>query len=122
MNLFNEVPFRKELRAQTMITSPFGPREDPFTGKNNDFHKGIDIFAPYETKLVAWDQLVVTPLPEDPVYGESISCEDPFGNVTRLGHVSPYFPGPTKVKEGTVIAVVNDSGQTTGSHFHMEVG
>lgn len=103
-----------------IITSGFGWRPDPITGRR-DFHPGVDIAAPYGTPVVAAAGGRVTYAGWDGAYGRTVTI-DHGDYVTRYGHNSRIVVEPGQViRKGQVIAYVGSSGRSTGPHVHYEV-
>lgn len=103
------------------ITSLFGPRRDPFTGRP-DFHTGIDIGAPDGTEVHAARDGVVSEEGRDDVLGNFVVLDHPGGYQTVYGHLSVI--GVTinqKVNAGSVLGEVGHTGRATGPHLHFEV-
>ncbi|MGH8152925.1 MAG: M23 family metallopeptidase [Rhodanobacteraceae bacterium] len=103
------------------ISSPFGPRIDPFTGLES-FHPGIDIGVAFGTHVHAVAPGVVTYAGVRPGYGEVVEIDHGDGYMTRyahneklLVHVGEYVPA------GAVIADAGSTGRSTGPHVHFEV-
>lgn len=108
--------------ASTRVTSPYGSRIHPITGKQK-FHKGLDIGAPNGSDvLAAADGTVVTSGWNAGGYGNYITINHGGGLVTLYGHNSKLLvsAGET-VKKGQVIAKVGSTGNSTGPHIHFEV-
>ncbi|WP_169727882.1 M23 family metallopeptidase [Desulfovibrio inopinatus] len=107
--------------AKGRVTSPFGPRLSPFTGKN-EFHKGLDISAPLGTPIIAPAQGVVIYAGVDPEYGAIIIIRHKRGLTTTYGHLDKILveQGET-VKPGGLIGFVGNSGKSTGPHLHYEI-
>lgn len=104
------------------ITSPFGWRVSPFTGKR-EFHKGMDIAGPPGTPIYAPARGVVAFIERDAAYGLVLNLTHGTGMVTRYAHlqrVANIKPGQV-VQRGEVIAHIGDSGRSTGPHLHYEV-
>ncbi|GAB2719609.1 murein hydrolase activator EnvC family protein [Paenibacillus thermoaerophilus] len=105
------------------ITSTFGTRSDPFTGKPAT-HKGIDIGAPAGSNIVAAEKGVVIHSGWMNGYGNTVILDHGGGLMTLYGHIRN---GGLKVKEGEVvsrgqkIAEVGSTGNSTGNHLHFEV-
>ncbi|MCA1944532.1 MAG: peptidoglycan DD-metalloendopeptidase family protein [Desulfovibrio sp.] len=103
------------------ITSGFGWRDDPFTGKQT-WHSGVDIKAPAGTPVVAcWDGTVVF-AGNGGQYGNTVVLEHAGGWRSFYGHSKELTvsPGQT-VKAGEQIATVGQSGRATGPHLHFEI-
>ena len=103
------------------ISSAYGWRKDPFTGKR-DFHHGIDIASPSGSEVFATGagRVVFNGWKEG--YGRMVEIEHKDGLSTIYAHNSKNL-----VKEGErvdryqPIALVGNSGKSTGPHLHYEV-
>lgn len=103
------------------ISSRFGKRTDPFTGKL-DYHEGIDIAAKEGTEIIAVASGVVTWSGRRYGYGNLVEVTHGNGYVTRYGHNKENLVevGQT-VKKGQVLAKMGNTGRSTGPHVHFEV-
>jgi murein DD-endopeptidase MepM/ murein hydrolase activator NlpD len=113
------VPSLWPVRGQ--ITTGFGQRLDPFSGEGV-FHSGLDISAPFGTRVDApADGIVLQSGPESG-YGNEIVIDHGFGMTTKYGHLSKIFVVVGQdVKRGQVIGAVGMTGKATGPHLHYEV-
>jgi murein DD-endopeptidase MepM/ murein hydrolase activator NlpD len=103
------------------VTSGFGYRESPFTNKK-EFHKGIDIAAPKGTPIVATANGTVTSAGAKGTLGRVMTIDHGHGIVTRFAHVAKFLKSPgDQVKRGETVALVGNSGRSTGPHVHYEV-
>ena len=103
------------------ITSKFGYRKSPFTGRR-EFHKGLDIATRKKTPVFATANGVVTFAGKKGYLGNIIVIDHGFGMVTRYAHLYKALKKRgDKVKRGDKIALVGGSGRTTGPHLHYEV-
>ena len=104
------------------ITSKFGPRLSPFTGKKA-LHAGIDIGAPKGTKIYAPAAGKVAVAAFDARMGKFVRIDHGFGMETTYGHLSKIFVTyGTKVRRGDVIGLVGNTGKfSTGPHLHYQV-
>ncbi len=104
------------------ITSKFGPRISPFTGKKA-FHSGLDIGSPggREVKSPASGKVVVAAY--DTRMGNFIRVNHGFGIETTYGHLSKILVKyGQKVKRGDIIGLVGSTGKfSTGPHLHYQV-
>jgi murein DD-endopeptidase MepM/ murein hydrolase activator NlpD len=107
--------------AQGYITSGFGWRYHPITGKR-EFHKGYDIAnRPYTTVMATADG-VVSSVKRWGGYGITIEINHGYGFSTRYAHLARvYVKGGQKVKRGQKIAAMGSTGFVTGTHLHYEV-
>lgn len=104
------------------ITSKFGPRISPFTGKKA-FHSGLDIGSPRgrEIKAPASGKVVVAAY--DTRIGNFIRIDHGYGIETTFGHLSKMLVKyGKKVERGDVIGLVGSTGKfSTGPHLHYQV-
>lgn len=117
---FLNVAFRFPLPA-ARLTSPFGWRRNPFTGKPA-LHAGIDLAAPLGTEVYAVGAGTVVEKGEDPVYGKYLVIEHEGGWKSVYGHLSEALPDlRNTVRSGSIIGRVGSTGQSTGPHLHFEL-
>ncbi|TAN08392.1 MAG: M23 family metallopeptidase [Rhodanobacteraceae bacterium] len=103
------------------ITSPFGERIDPFTGKWS-FHPGLDIGAYRGEQVHAVAAGVVTYAGTRPGYGEVVEIDHGDGYMTRYAHNSHLLAHVGEhVQAGQVISDAGSTGRSTGPHVHLEV-
>lgn len=108
-------------RGEGYVSSPFGPRNSPFSGRRQQ-HSGIDIAAPRGTPVLAVAEGVVTFSGRMAGYGQVVVITHGFGFKTFYGHNHENkVRKEQRVKRGQVIATVGNSGHSTGSHLHYEV-
>ena len=103
------------------ISSGFGDRADPFTGRTA-FHKGIDFAGSEGVEVVAVAAGVVTWARDRYGYGQMVEVNHGNGYITRYAHNAENLValGDT-VKRGQVIAMVGATGRATGPNLHFEV-
>jgi murein DD-endopeptidase MepM/ murein hydrolase activator NlpD len=103
------------------ISSRFGNRTDPFTGRRA-FHKGVDFAGREGAEVVAVASGVVIWSGERYGYGELVEINHGNGYVTRYAHNADNLVavGDT-VRRGQVIAQLGDTGRATGPNLHFEV-
>ncbi|MBS6234980.1 MAG: M23 family metallopeptidase [Clostridiales bacterium] len=107
------------------ITSPFGYRQDPFTGEMS-YHGGTDIAAPQGTPiLAAADGTVTVANGTDPwggSYGYHVKIDHGGGMETLYAHCSAIaVTVGQRVRQREVIGYVGSTGNSTGNHLHFEV-
>lgn len=104
-----------------VITSGFGSRVDPFTGKSIRFHTGIDIAAPYGTEVFAARSGKVESTGYSDVYGNYIIIVHDATWETLYGHLSKALVVKGQsLKTGDTIGLVGSTGMSTGPHLHFE--
>jgi len=103
------------------ITSHIGWRKNPFGG-GYEFHTGIDIYAPYGSKVRATADGVVVFAGWYGDYGKTVIIRHPSGYLTLYAHLSQIdVKEGQKVKAGDVVGRVGSTGRSTGPHLHYEV-
>jgi murein DD-endopeptidase MepM/ murein hydrolase activator NlpD len=107
--------------ANGEITSNFGRRIDPFSGKNT-FHTGIDISCDTRTPIHATADGMVSHSGWIEGSGNVVILEHGFGFSTVYAHnTSNAVKISQKVKRGDLIGYVGSTGKSTGPHVHYEV-
>lgn len=103
------------------LSSRYGTRNDPFTGKPT-FHKGVDLAGKDGSDIVSVGAGVVTYAGKRYGYGNLVEINHGNGYVTRYGHCKEVLVkvGET-LKKGQVIATMGSTGRSTGPHVHFEV-
>lgn len=108
-------------RGVFTITSYYGNRKDPFTGKSA-YHSGYDFACAKGTKIYAADSGTVVIAKWNGGYGNCVTINHGGGIMTLYGHCSELLVKPgQKVSRGDVIAKVGSTGRSTGNHLHFEV-
>jgi murein DD-endopeptidase MepM/ murein hydrolase activator NlpD len=103
------------------LSSTFGNREDPITGRRA-FHAGMDFAAAQGTPIRAAAAGTVTFADHNAAYGWSVEIAHGNGLVTRYAHASRLLVARgAAVRQGDTIALVGSSGRATGPHLHFEV-
>lgn len=103
------------------MASGFGWRVDPVYHIRR-FHEGMDFSAPVGTDIFATGNGTVIYAGWRQGYGETIEIDHGFNYVTRYAHCSKLKAKVgQKVKRGDVIALVGNTGKSTGPHVHYEV-
>ena len=103
------------------MASGYGWRVDPVYHIRR-FHEGMDFSAPVGTDIFATGDGVVTYSGWRQGYGETVEIDHGFNYATRYAHCSKRkVKVGQKVKRGDVIALVGNTGKSTGPHLHYEV-
>lgn len=107
--------------AKGWTTSKFGYRKSPFTGRK-ELHKGYDISAPKGTPIVATADGVINFSAKKGFMGKMVVIDHGHGMKTRYGHCSKLLKKKgAKVRRGETIALIGNTGRSTGPHVHYEV-
>lgn len=103
------------------MSSPYGVRTDPFSGRLTH-HNGVDFAGKEGAEVVTVAAGVVTWSGARYGYGNLVEINHGKGYVTRYGHNKANLVkvGDT-VKKGQVIATMGSTGRSTGPHVHFEV-
>ncbi len=103
------------------ISSYYGMRNDPFTGKRA-MHKGMDFAGKKGSNVIAVAAGVVTKAEQHHGYGLLVEINHGKGYVTRYGHNEEILVAVgDRVKQGQAIGKMGSSGRSTGPHVHFEV-
>ncbi len=108
------------LHASAEISSGYGLRKDPFTGRL-DFHDGMDFAAPSGTPIYAIKPGTVTFSGWKAGYGRMITVQHEDGLESLYAHTSKNLVSVgQQVNENTVLGNVGSTGRSTGPHLHFE--
>jgi murein DD-endopeptidase MepM/ murein hydrolase activator NlpD len=103
------------------ISSYFGKRTDPFTGKAAN-HTGIDFAGKHGAEVVAVADGVVTWSADRYGYGVMIEINHGNGYATRYAHNSKNLVDVgDEVRKGQLVAEMGETGRATGPNLHFEV-
>lgn len=103
------------------LSSYFGVRNDPFTGKRAR-HYGLDFAGAEGAEVIAVAAGVVTYSGPRYGYGNMVEINHGNGFVTRYAHNKENLVGVGDVvKKGQIVAYMGSSGRSTGPHVHFEV-
>lgn len=103
------------------VSSFFGFRADPFTGRRAH-HDGIDIAGRQGDAIEVVAAGIVSYSGQRAGYGNLVEINHGNGYVTRYGHnaINLVKEGD-KVEKGQVVAMMGSTGRSTGPHVHFEV-
>ena len=106
---------------RNIITSEFGYRKDPFTGKSKG-HGGMDLAVPTGTSVRAALPGTVTVAQYSSSYGYYVMIDHGGGLATLYAHNSKLLVkvGQT-VNAGDIVSLSGSTGRSTGPHLHFEV-
>ncbi|PID54851.1 MAG: hypothetical protein CR978_01285 [Gammaproteobacteria bacterium] len=119
--LDNEVYLSGRPIKKGWISSYYGRRTDPFTGKPA-MHKGIDFAGREGSDIVAVAAGVVTRSSKRNGYGYLVEISHGDGVFTRYAHNKKNLVKVGDlVSKGQSIALMGSTGRSTGAHVHFEV-
>ena len=99
------------------VTSPFGMRKDPFTGKLR-MHNGIDLHARND-KVYAMFPGVVKKVGYDKRSGNYITLQHGDYTVSYCHLSRVTLKEKTPVLAGDVVGITGNTGRSTGEHLHL---
>ena len=109
------------------LTSKFGWRTHPVTGKRNSFHQGVDLARQPNTNvevLAAADGTVIRVGPLG-TYGNIVLISHKINGKrmdTNYAHLSSYnVKVGDIVKQGQQIGIMGNTGSSTAPHLHFEI-
>ncbi|MEM6817332.1 MAG: M23 family metallopeptidase [Pseudomonadota bacterium] len=103
------------------ISSHYGTRTDPFTGKQAR-HKGVDIAARAGAEIRSVASGVVTYSGNRYGYGMMVEIDHGDGYVTRYAHnAENHVSVGDEVQKGQIIGLMGSTGRATGPNLHFEV-
>jgi murein DD-endopeptidase MepM/ murein hydrolase activator NlpD len=107
--------------SSARISSTFGPRPNPFTGKPS-FHRGMDFAAPQGTEIRPARPGKVVEAGFDRIYGNHVIIDHDGTYQTLYGHMQKFFVRLNQqVTSTTILGVVGSTGYSTGPHLHFEI-
>jgi murein DD-endopeptidase MepM/ murein hydrolase activator NlpD len=103
------------------ISSVFGLRRDPFTGRRA-MHEGIDFAGRSGSGVLSVAAGVITYAGPRDGYGQLVEINHGNGYVTRYGHNKKILVEVgDRVLKGQRVSLMGSSGRSTGPHVHFEV-
>ncbi|NOX49462.1 MAG: M23 family metallopeptidase, partial [Gammaproteobacteria bacterium] len=131
LNILDSVLVSRDIEATSQVrgrpvnwgwvSSPFGKRVDPLTGKTA-WHSGLDFAGRDGSDVIAVASGVVTFAGERSGYGKLVEISHADGLVTRYAHHKALVVSVGEVvKKGEKVGVMGSTGRSTGPHVHFEV-
>ena len=113
--------FKSPLRGGYWISSRYGWRNNPFSGKRT-FHNGVDMACPTGTPIYAAMNGTVIAAGYNATYGNYVTLSHHSGYQTLYAHMSKILvSNGQQVSTSTRIGLVGSTGQSTGPHLHFTV-
>ena len=111
----------RAMPVEGWMTSEFGMRKHPIHHVGQ-MHYGLDLAAPYGSKIVAPADGMVAFSGYSSGYGKTLMIDHGYGVMTLYGHNSELtVKQGDRVIKGQKIAEVGSTGASTGPHLHYEV-
>lgn len=118
--LISVMPLARPMRGY-FLSSGFGIRKDPITGRRHAHH-GLDFVGAKNEKIISPSSGKVILANWFSDYGNAIVIDHGNGFTTRYGHLSALnVREGQNVKKGQVIARQGSTGRSTGPHLHYEI-
>ena len=103
------------------VSSRFGMRDDPFTGKGR-FHHGLDFSVPTGTHVRVTGDGIITMVQQQRGLGKVIKVDHGNSVVTVYAHLDKMdVKKGDAVKRGQVIGKSGNTGRSTAPHLHYEI-
>ena len=103
------------------LSSRYGTRIDPFSGKKA-WHEGVDFAGKAGSNIVAVASGIVSWSGERYGYGKMVEVAHGDGVITRYAHNQENLVKVgDMVRRGDIVALMGNSGRSTGPHVHFEV-
>lgn len=103
------------------LSSRYGKRNDPFTGKR-EMHKGLDFAGTLGDDVIAVGDGVVSWSGKRYGYGNLVEINHGNGYATRYAHNSENLVSVgDEVHKGQTVALMGETGRATGPNLHFEV-
>lgn len=113
--------FIRPIHARYRISSYFGWRPSPFTGRRS-WHGGLDMACPAWTKIYAACPGRVIKVAYSNVYGNYVIIQHHSGYQTLYGHmIKQNCKVGQTVGTNSIIGYVGSTGQSTGPHCHFTI-
>lgn len=109
-------------RSQYRLSSSFGVRKDPISGKRAR-HQGLDFAIAIGNPVYSTGDGVVEKVRRSRIgYGNNIIVDHGFGYKTRYAHLSSIeVEEGAVVKRGDFLGRTGNTGKSSGPHLHYEV-
>jgi murein DD-endopeptidase MepM/ murein hydrolase activator NlpD len=103
------------------VTSRFSHRISPFTGRR-EFHNALDIANRIKTPIIAPADGRVSFVGRRWLMGNVIEINHGHGFLTRYAHLNSFKQKKgARVKRGETIALMGNTGRSTGPHLHYQI-
>lgn len=104
------------------LSSDFGVRGNPMSGRGSEFHSGLDLAGKIGDPIKVTANGIITYASVRGGYGNCIIVKHSHGYETLYGHLSEInVKVGQKVKSGDIIGKLGNTGRSTGPHVHYEI-
>ncbi|MEL6688160.1 MAG: M23 family metallopeptidase [Pseudomonadota bacterium] len=115
------LPLGHPVLDETVMTSRFGIRRDPFT-KRPTRHYGLDFIGRPMAPIVATAPGTVVKAGWNGAFGNMVEIDHGHGFTTRYAHLKKiYVKRGDTVAQGDKLGGMGSTGRSTGRHLHYEV-
>jgi murein DD-endopeptidase MepM/ murein hydrolase activator NlpD len=119
--IYGSLPKRMPISQSFTVTSGFGERNHPVTGRLDD-HPGLDLVPLNDERASAVMDGTVEFAGDDGAYGNSVILSHSSRVRTRYAHLRQITVKEGQlVHTGDVVGVIGSTGMSTGRHLHYEV-
>ena len=120
-DVVNRLPISMPIFDDFRVTSGFGVRRDPFTGRPAR-HTGQDFAAPMRTSVFSTAPGDVIFAGRRGAYGNMVEIDHGLGLKSRYAHLNAILVEEgDRVLTGQEIGLVGNTGRSTGPHLHYEI-
>ena len=117
----DRLPLSCPLKDKFRISSPYGGRIHPITGKHS-FHSGVDMAVELAAPVHATASGTVVFAGRKGGYGRCVIIRHSYGFETLYAHLAAYYTTEgKKLGKGAVIGFAGSTGRSTGYHLHYEI-
>lgn len=117
----SNVPVTEPVAETPRISSPFGERIHPVTGKRQ-VHRGVDYAVPSGTNVYAPANGTVASVWTDATCGNGLKIKHGMGYETVYCHLSDtVVSNGMSVIQGNIVAHSGNTGRSTGAHLHYGI-
>ena len=103
------------------VSSPYGPRKHPVTGKYR-MHHGIDLAGTWQENISVSADGTVVFAGYHGSFGKVIRIKHNYGIMTTYGHLAKInVRRGDLVNEGQIIGKMGRTGKVKGAHLHYEI-
>ncbi len=115
------IPLGHPVVNETVMTSRFGVRRDPFT-KRPTHHGGLDFIGGPMSPIVTTAPGRVIRAGWNGTYGNLVEIDHGHGFTTRYAHLKKiYVKRGDILEEGEKVGGMGSTGRSSGTHLHYEV-